>query len=67
MNWERLAGLRTGALMLLAVLVLCGGVSTGAFLIAVPAGWITLGILGFVALAFLAWVSDPDVGKAVTR
>lgn len=69
MNWERLAGLRTAVLMLLAVIVLCGGVSTGAFLIAVPAGWITLGVLGFLALAFLAYVSDPDAvtPRAVTR
>lgn len=69
MNWERLAGLRTACLMLLAVIVLCGGVSTGAFLIAVPAGWITLGVLGFLALAFLAYVSDPDAvtPRAVTR
>lgn len=60
MNWERLAGLRTALLMLLAILVLVGGVGTGAFLICVPAGWITVGVLGFVALAFLAYVSDPD-------
>lgn len=60
MNWERLAGLRVALLMLLAVLVLVGGVGTGVFLINVPAGWITVGVLGFVALAFLAYVADPD-------
>ncbi len=69
MNWERLAAARTGALMLLAILVLVGGVGTGAFLICIPAGWITVGVLGFVALAFLAFVSDPDAPavRAVTR
>jgi hypothetical protein len=60
MRWERLAGLRSPALMLLAIIMLIGGVGTGAFLICVPAGWITVGILGFVSLAFLAWVTDPD-------
>lgn len=60
MNWERLAGLRVPVLMLLSVLTLVGGVGTGVFLISVAAGWITVGVLGCMALAFLAYVVDPD-------
>lgn len=50
----------TPLLMIMAIVVLVGGVSTGAFLICPPAGWITVGVLGGPGLAFLAWVSDPD-------
>lgn len=59
MNWEKLAGLRAPLLMLLAIIALVGGVGTGAFMICVPAGWITVGVLGFIAFAFLAYVADP--------
>jgi hypothetical protein len=61
MRWERLAALRAPVLMLLAILVLIGGVGTGVFLLSVAAGWITVGVLGFAALAFLAYVVDTDV------
>lgn len=57
-RWERLSSLSTPVLMILAILVLVGGVSTGAFLICLPAGWITVGVLGGLGLAFLAWVTD---------
>lgn len=66
MRWERLAGLRAPLLMLLALTVLVGGVSTGVFLLSVAAGWITVGVLGGVALAFLAYIVDPDVAGATT-
>ena len=46
--------------MILALVVLTGGVGTGMFLICLPAGWITVGILGAAGLAFLAWVTDDD-------
>ena len=52
--------MRTPVLMLLALIVLVGGVSTGAFLVCLAAGWITLGVLGGLGLAFLAWVTDDD-------
>lgn len=69
MRWERLAGLRAPLLMLLAIVMLVGGVGTGVFLINLAAGWITVGLLGFVAFAFLAYVADPDgaARTAVTR
>jgi len=59
-RWDRLAALRTPLLMILALVVLTGGVGTGMFLICLPAGWITVGILGAAGLAFLAWVTDDD-------
>lgn len=65
MNWDRLAALRTPLLMLLAILVLVGGVGTGVFLISVPAGFITVGILGALALAFLAYAVDPTAGAPI--
>lgn len=64
MRWERLAALRAPLLMFLAVLVLVGGVSTGAFMLSVPIGWMVLGVLGFLALAFLAWATDPEVNPS---
>jgi len=64
-RWDRLAALRTPLLMLAAVFVLVGGVGTGVFLISVPAGFITVGVLGAVALAFLAYVVDTDAGSAI--
>jgi hypothetical protein len=64
MRWERLAGLRVPVLMLLAIIALVGGVGTGVFLISVAAGWITVGVLGFLAFAFLAYVVDPDAVTA---
>lgn len=70
MRWERLAGLRAPLLMLLAIVALIGGVGTGVFLINIAAGWIVVGALGFVSLAFLSWVVDPDAvtpQRAVTR
>ncbi len=67
MRWDRLVGLRSPALMLLAIACLVGGVGTGAFLLSVPAGWITVGVLGFVSLAFMAWVVDPDAVPSAQR
>ena len=67
MRWEKLAGLLSPALMLLAIIVLVGGVGTGVFMFCVPAGWITVGVLGFVALAFLAWIADPDAIPAAPQ
>jgi len=55
-----LSRLRTPVLMVMALLTLVGGVSTGAFLIYVPAGWITLGLLGGVGLAYLGVVADSE-------
>lgn len=67
MRWDRLAALRVPALMILAVAVLVGGVTRGAFLITPAAGWITLGLLGCVALAFLAYVIDPEQTTETVR
>lgn len=67
MNWEKLAGLRAPLLMLLAILALVGGVGTGVFMLCVPAGWITIGVLGFIALAFLAYVADPTAVPSQPR
>lgn len=60
MRWDRLAALRVPLLMVAAVFTLVGGVGTGVFLISVAAGWITVGVLGFLALAFLAYAVDPE-------
>jgi hypothetical protein len=43
-HWERLSGVRTLVLSLAAVAC----IAVGAFLIYVPAGWISLGVLLFV-------------------
>lgn len=67
MRWDRLAAMRVPVLMILAVTVLVGGVTRGAFLIASAAGWITLGVLGCMALAFLAYVIDPEQATDTVR
>ncbi len=67
MRWDRLAALRVPLLMVAAVFTLVGGVGTGVFLISTAAGWITVGLLGFVALAFLAYAVDPDATSATVR
>jgi hypothetical protein len=59
-KWERLSGLKTPVLMLLAFTALCGGVSAGVFMIFVPAGWIVLGVLVCACLMFIAVVTDQE-------
>lgn len=51
-RWDRLAGLRTPVLMLLAF----AAISAGVFMIYVPAGWIAVGL----ALMFVAVVTDTE-------
>ena len=60
-KWERLSVLKTPALMLLAFMALCVGVSVGVFMIYVPAGWIVAGILVCACLMFVAVVTDEEV------
>ncbi len=59
-KWERLSALRTPAIMLLAMAVLCAGVSIGVFMIYVPAGWIVTGVLVCACLMFIAYVTDEE-------
>lgn len=63
MNWEKIAALRTPLLMILSLIALVGGVGTGVFLLSAAAGWITVGILGCLSLAFLAYVCDPSAAS----
>lgn len=51
-NWQRLAVIRVALLMILGI----SAITTGAFLIYTPAGWIVMGL----ALVFLAYVTDTD-------
>lgn len=51
-KWERLAGLRTPVLMMLAF----ASIAVGVFRIYTPAGWIFVGL----ALLFIAYVTDPE-------
>lgn len=57
-KWERLSALRTPALILLALTCICVGVSVGVFMLSVPAGWITSGVLTGASLIFIAVVTD---------
>jgi hypothetical protein len=59
-KWERLSGLKTPALMLLAFTALCVGVGVGVFMIYEPAGWIVTGVLVCACLMFVAVVTDKD-------
>lgn len=59
-NWQRLSGLKTPALMLLAFTALCVGVGVGVFMIYPPAGWIVTGVLIYASLLFIAVVTDDD-------
>lgn len=64
-KWDRLSGLKTPVLMLLAFTALCGGVSTGVFMLSAPVGWIVLGVLVCACLMFIAVVTDPEGGPGV--
>lgn len=61
-NWQRLSGLKTPALMLLAFTALCVGVGVGVFMIYTPAGWIVTGVLVCACLMFIAVVTDSEGG-----
>lgn len=51
-RWERLALVRTPLIMILAFAC----IAIGVFMFSVPAGWITVGVMGI----FLAYVTDPE-------